>query len=99
MGDDEALRLLVDGEEIFHSNAPGASGVTFHLDASGTDQFQPFTAIFSIDAASPGSVTVRFSIDFRQLFDCFATNFDPFTHRSASRMTAPLETGLCSSTH
>ena len=62
-GEGEALRVLVDGEEVFHTNRPGAHGRAFHVDPSGTDQFQPFTAIFSIDQASPSHVTIRIEND------------------------------------
>ena len=62
-GAGEALRILVDGEEIFHSNSPGTSGVAFHANANGRDEFQPYTAIFSIDPASPDFVAIRVEND------------------------------------
>ena len=35
----------------------------FHLDPSGSDPFQPFTAIFSLDPSAPTHVTIRFEND------------------------------------
>eukprot|EP01050_Picozoa_sp_SAG11_P024479 SAG11_NODE_5218_length_1627_cov_1.210079_1_plen_487_part_10 len=59
----EALRILVDGVEVFHSDEPGLAGGAFHSSEDGVDPFQPYTAFFSLDVASPGHVTVRFEND------------------------------------